>query len=216
MMDIGSMLGKLVLATILGGIVGWEREVHDRPAGLRTHMLVCLGSTLITLVSMSFGTTSDPSRIAAQIVSGIGFLGAGTILRQGNVVRGLTTAASLWTTAGIGLAVAVGKGLLILAVLTTLIVFLTLSVLSRLESSIGKKNIRQLRLEIPAQETSVLTETLEKLVSMGIVIRSISSREGAAGMRIVDMRVCVPRDIKAESISEMLSSLPKLTRFEWT
>lgn len=215
-MTIGSMLGKLVLATILGGIVGWEREVHDRPAGLRTHMLVCLGSTLITLVSISFGATSDPSRIAAQIVSGIGFLSAGTILRQGNVVRGLTTAASLWTTAGIGLAVAVGRELLILAVLTTLIVFLTLSVLSRLESSLGKKSIRQLSLEIPAQEASVLTEILEKLVGMGIVIRSISSRESSTGIRIIDMRVCVPRDIKVESVSEMLSSQPKLTHFEWT
>ncbi len=215
-MTIGSMLGKLVLATILGGIVGWEREVHDRPAGLRTHMLVCLGSTLITLVSISFGAKSDPSRIAAQIVSGIGFLGAGTILRQGNFVRGLTTAASLWTTAGIGLAVAVGRELLILAVLTTLIVFLTLSVLSRLEASLGKKSIRQLRLEIPAQETSVLTETLEKLVGMGIVIRSISSRESSGGIRIIDMRVCVPRDIKVELVSEMLSSQPKLTHFEWT
>src|SRR5688572_6987783 len=106
-LDLLRMIGVLLLAALLGGLVGWERERRDRPAGLRTHILVCLGSALITLVSIQLsGTRFDPGRIAAQIVSGIGFLGAGTIMRQGNVVRGLTTAASLWTVAGIGMAVA--------------------------------------------------------------------------------------------------------------
>jgi putative Mg2+ transporter-C (MgtC) family protein len=94
------MIFRLVLAAVLGSMVGWERERHNRPAGLRTHALVCLGSALITLVSQSFSAPGqDPSRISAQIVSGIGFLGAGTILRvrDSNIIRGLTTAASLWT-----------------------------------------------------------------------------------------------------------------------
>ena len=83
-LSILQMVVKLLVAIILGGIVGWEREINDRPAGLRTHVLVAMGSALITIVSMSFqGPGLDPSRIAAQIVSGIGFLGAGAILRRG-------------------------------------------------------------------------------------------------------------------------------------
>src|SRR5688500_15602544 len=98
-MDYGQLLreiGTLLLAALCGALIGFERERQDRPAGLRTHILVCMGSALITLVSRDLaGARYDPGRIAAQIVSGIGFLGAGTILRQGNAVRGLTTAASL-------------------------------------------------------------------------------------------------------------------------
>lgn len=134
------LAGRLVLATGLGGMIGLERETHNRPAGLRTHILVCLGSTLVMLVSMygligMYEGISDPrfdaGRIAAQVVSGIGFLGAGTILREGNTVRGLTTAASLWIVAGIGLAV--GTGMYAAAVLTTLLTMLALKYLVRVE-----------------------------------------------------------------------------------
>ena len=109
------MIARLFLAAILSGLVGYEREIHGRLAGFRTHILVCVGSTLIMLTSMYIFeiyrglATPDPARIAAQVVSGIGFLGAGTIIRFKASVRGLTTAASLWTIAGIGLAV--GSGL---------------------------------------------------------------------------------------------------------
>ena len=101
--------GRLMLATILGGLIGWEREHAHRPAGLRTNMLVSLGAALFTILSLhGFGLQTDPSRVAAQIVTGIGFLGAGTLLRTGEWVRGLTTAAGLWTVAAIGMAVGVG------------------------------------------------------------------------------------------------------------
>src|SRR3954464_1556115 len=105
---------RLVLAAVLGGAVGVERELREREAGLRTHMLVAVGSALFTLVSAygfrdfdygrNTGFTLDPTRISAQIVTGIGFLGAGAIIRQGISVRGLTTAATLWIVAAIGLA----------------------------------------------------------------------------------------------------------------
>ncbi len=111
------LFARLVLATVLGGAIGLERGTLNRPAGLRTHILVCVGSTLAMLVSM-YGLLDmrggvltpsyDGGRIAAQVISGIGFFGAGTILREGSSVRGLTTAASLWTVAGIGLAVGSG------------------------------------------------------------------------------------------------------------
>ena len=127
---------RLFVALLFGGIIGWERERSARPAGLRTHVLVCVGSTLLTIVSIEGFIGADPSRVAAQIVSGIGFLGAGTILRDGITIRGLTTAASLWVSAGIGMAV--GTGQYFAASIATLIVMITLSVLMYLEVKIIK------------------------------------------------------------------------------
>lgn len=127
---------RLLLAALLGGAVGLEREFTIRPAGLRTHILVCVGSTVIMLVSAAV-EGADPARIAAQVVSGIGFLGAGTILREGASVRGLTTAASLWVVAGIGLATGAGQYLPALA--GTVLVVLTLVILGRLEKVIGAR-----------------------------------------------------------------------------
>ena len=111
-------LARLSLAAVLGGAIGFERELRDREAGLRTHLLVCLGSSLFTIVSAygfrEFLTSgdqvirADPTRIAAQIVTGIGFLGAGAIIRQGLSIRGLTTAATLWVSAAIGIAAGAG------------------------------------------------------------------------------------------------------------
>ncbi len=133
------LLSRLVLAALLGSVIGFERERMNWAAGLRTHMLVCVGSTLIMLVS-AFGFADalgqknvvlDPSRIAAQVVSGIGFLGAGSILMRGEIVRGLTTAASLWSVAGIGLAV--GGGMYTAAVGATAIILIILAGVKPLE-----------------------------------------------------------------------------------
>lgn len=120
---IESVLG-LILAAALGAIVGFEREITHKPAGLRTHMLVCLGSCLFTIVSL-YEFSIDPARIAAGIVTGIGFIGAGTIIAEQDKVVGITTAASLWVTAAIGLTIGVGN--YILAAIATLLVFLVLS-----------------------------------------------------------------------------------------
>lgn len=138
---------RLCLAAFLGSIVGLERERVLWAAGIRTHMLVCVGACLIMIVSaFSFfdilGTPNvilDPSRIAAQVVSGIGFLGAGAILLRGNVVRGLTTAASIWTVAGIGLAV--GGGLYYSAIVATIIIMLILIAIKPLEEKFKRKRI---------------------------------------------------------------------------
>lgn len=115
---------RLILATFLGAIVGLEREITHKPAGLRTHMLVSLGACLFTIVSIyDFGV--DPARVAAGIVTGIGFIGAGTIIAEREKVVGVTTAASLWATAAIGLAVGVGD--YILSITATVLVFIVLS-----------------------------------------------------------------------------------------
>jgi len=120
---------RLSLACVFGGIVGFERERNDSPAGFRTHILVSLGSALIMILSMYgfndfVSVAKDPARMAAQVVSGIGFLGAGTILRDKTSIKGLTTAASLWVVAAIGLAS--GAGFYFSSVFVTLLVFLTL------------------------------------------------------------------------------------------
>ena len=120
---------RIILACFFGGIVGFQRERHDSPAGFRTHILVSLGAALIMILSMygfsDFNSVNkDPARLAAQVVSGIGFLGAGTILRDGVSVKGLTTAASLWVVSAIGLAT--GAGLYFSSFFATLLVFVTL------------------------------------------------------------------------------------------
>jgi putative Mg2+ transporter-C (MgtC) family protein len=115
---------RLILGFVLSGIVGLEREVSLKPAGLRTHVLVGLGSTLLTVLSTDAFPGSDPSRIAASIIVGIGFLGAGTILKTEEKVIGLTTAATLWIVASIG--VATGAGFYVLAIVTTILAFCVL------------------------------------------------------------------------------------------
>lgn len=127
------VVGRLALAVVLGALVGWEREIHHQQAGFRTYALVCLGAAAFTGVSgAAFGGGQDPTRIAAQVVSGIGFIAAGTILRgDGGTVRGLSTAAGLWAVAAIG--VAVGAGLLIIAVGSTLLTLFVLEVMKWIE-----------------------------------------------------------------------------------
>ena len=128
---------RLVLSCIMGGIIGYERQMRHKSAGLRTNMLVALGACLIMLLSQALydnvegKTNADPARLAAQVVSGIGFLGAGAIMKEGLTVTGLTTAATLWVVAGVGLAV--GAGFYLGAGVTTGVVFLILWNLSRLD-----------------------------------------------------------------------------------
>jgi len=119
------MVLRLIMAALAGGLIGYQRESADKPAGFRTNMLVCVGAALITIVSINgFGILSDPSRVAAGIVIGIGFLGAGTIIRERGTVTGLTTAATIWSVAAIGLAL--GTGLYIVAAATTAMVLIAL------------------------------------------------------------------------------------------
>ncbi len=132
-MDVGTTLFRLAAATLLSAVIGYEREVIRKPAGLRTMMLVGLGSCLFTIASLeaaNYSPTVDPSRIAAQIVTGIGFLGAGSIIRAGASVVGITTAASIWLVAAVGLAT--GLGLYYQALAASLLGFAILRLVERL------------------------------------------------------------------------------------
>ena len=168
---------RLILSTILGGIIGIERERRNQPAGLRTHIILCVGSTLMMLVSIHVASeignpeNSDPGRIAAQVVSGIGFLGAGAILRFGVSIKGLTTAASLWTTAGIGLGA--GSGFYVGSLLATIIIIISLSLLSKWEkvflASKGTKSINLVAKDVP----DIIGKVEKVLNKHGIAITTI-------------------------------------------
>lgn len=150
MISSGELTIRILIAAALGGFIGLERELRDQPAGLRTHMLVAIGAGLFTLVgaygfeSLSTGAPSavraDVTRVASQIVVGIGFLGGGTILRHGATVRGLTTAASLWVTAAVGLAV--GIGMYQIATVTAVVTVVAMAFLKPLEKRMTSFRIR--------------------------------------------------------------------------
>jgi putative Mg2+ transporter-C (MgtC) family protein len=134
-------IGRVFLAFVLGGLVGFERERTQRPAGLRTHMLVAAGAACFTVASIygfqGLGANSDPARLAAQIITGIGFLGAGAIFRTGDTVKGITTASSIWITAAIG--ILIGAGMIYLAIFTTVMTWFVLFVLKSIEMRLERR-----------------------------------------------------------------------------
>ncbi|MBC7327855.1 MgtC/SapB family protein [bacterium] len=197
----------MIISLILSGIVGWQRERIQRPAGLRTHMLVCLGSTLLTLVSVSI-PGADPMRLASGIVTGIGFLGAGTIIRSTPTeVRGLTTAASIWMIAGIG--IAVGVGFYLGAVLTTVFAYMILVLLKRVEHLYHKEQERLLTIE-GLNRPGLLGDIGTILGKYRIDIKDIEMTvEGDRASMV--LRVDVP---SLENIQEVVQKLQSLDGIE--
>ena len=127
------MVIRLIVSAVLGGLIGFERERREKPAGFRTHMLVSVGACLFTILSIyAFGDRAEPSRIASNVVVGIGFLGAGTIVHERGRVSGLTTAASVWTVAAVGMAI--GTGLYIVGLIASLVVYIILRFFTVVES----------------------------------------------------------------------------------
>jgi putative Mg2+ transporter-C (MgtC) family protein len=165
------LLFRIFVAAALGGVLGLERDIHGRGAGLRTHLLVSAGAALFMILSTHiaafgiptsshFNMVSDPGRIAAQIVTGIGFIGAGVIIREGFTIRGLTTAACLWIAAAIGMAV--GAGFYLIAVVTTLLSLFSLVLLRGLESLYRKDVYRDLEVTVPNEvDIHLLMETVK-------------------------------------------------------
>ncbi len=152
---------RLTVGLVLGAVIGFERELHRQPAGFRTHSLVSLGAALFTVVSaFGFeGSAADPTRLAAQIVSGIGFIGAGTILQHRGHIRGLTTAASLWSVAAIG--TAAGAGMYVVAVVGTVLILVVLSLLDWVENFTKRRlELRQSRYELPDEPEDGMSEDM--------------------------------------------------------
>ncbi len=226
-LSIGGKGAVLLLAVLLSGLIGLERQWHGNPAGLRTHILVCVGSTILTMTSVEIGLgvrggmRGDPGHIAAQIVSGIGFLGAGAILRDGATVRGLTSAASIWTTAGIGMALGASPRLGELALLTTVIVLITLTVVQRLEHLLKITQPVQ-SIDIELKETAESTaHLLELLCAQGFIVYGITSSPGDASLhknamgttRLMRLRVQVPRTFNREKFNLLLTTTEGIVSF---
>lgn len=168
------LTARLLLALFLGGAIGIEREYRAKEAGFRTHFLVALGSALFCVVSQyGFGVDlKDSSRVAAQVVSGIGFLGAGTIIFQKNVVRGLTTAAGLWVTAAIGLAC--GTGMFVAAVITTAMVLLGLEVLNFWIPQLG---VITIELSFSAPSLDSVKQLIKRMKQDGVEVHSYELKD---------------------------------------
>lgn len=194
------IVARVVLAATLGGAIGLERELREREAGLRTHLLVSLGAALFTLVSAyawtdwhfsnAEGIVFDPTRIAAQIVTGVGFLGAGAIIRQGLTVRGLTTAATLWAVAAIGMAA--GAGYYSAAVLTTGVVLISLWPLRILAFRLFvriRPEERALEIELPSGASA--QPVLAAVEEFGAKVESLHLERSRDGLLVV-MRAAFP------------------------
>ena len=212
---------RLALAATLGGLIGIERELREREAGLRTHLLVAVGSALFTIVGAygfhdflaSGRSVVDPTRIAAQIVTGIGFLGAGAIIRQGLSVRGLTTAATLWVVAAVGLAS--GAGYYSAAVITTALVLIALyplriiayRILRRFRAEDGR-----LLVELPAGTPP--GHLLDEIERSGARVTALElSQEG--DRRRLELDLALPRDLTAPRLVAQLADVPNVADVRW-
>jgi putative Mg2+ transporter-C (MgtC) family protein len=217
--DVGfqlELVALLVVASVLGAAIGAQREIHGAAAGLRTHLLVCFGSALFTILSAygflgllapSQGQVSvyDPTRIAAQVVAGIGFLGAGAILKEGASIRGLTTAASLWATAAIGMAVGADK--IILAVAGTVVMLIALGPLGGVSARLAHRTARQLRARLRVRSLEVVDIVVGRLSHHGIQVDGVATTPLADGGFDVEIKLLVPAGINvAEVMSVFFSS----------
>jgi putative Mg2+ transporter-C (MgtC) family protein len=213
------MTGRLLVAALLGSVIGADREKLSWAAGLRTHMLVSVGACLFMIVS-AFGFTDilgtknvilDPSRIAAQVVSGIGFLGAGSILLRGEMVRGLTTAASLWTVAAIGLAV--GGGLYVEAVIATIVILIILAGIKPLEERFqGRNKSHEILIETEPGELSLAALETALGYRARRITRYIATPSETPGLEDISITLTrlSPRDV--EEIQSALSSMQGVKR----
>ena len=205
---------RLLLSAFLGGLIGVEREIHDHPAGIRTHLLVALGSALFTVLSIvgfpsSDDVATDPSRVAAQIVTGIGFLGAGAILKYGPTVRGLTTAASLWAAAGIGMAAAASRP--VLAVAATVIVLVSLWPLRLLSERLELAAPRRLHVRLQLAEASRLAELFDWLAERNVDIVHFDSEHEDDGRHTLDLVLGLPTRADRTRLTAELAALDWVT-----
>jgi len=211
----GEMLLRLLISALLGSLIGLERETHGRPAGLRTHTLVCLGSTLFTFCSYAIaGPGNDPGRITAQIVTGIGFLGAGTIIHEGSIVRGLTSAASIWTVAAIGVAVGIGGQMLYVAIACSLAVIVVLHLVARLEKRlVGKRSERILVVTVTDRGNSVL-RVIGALAEHGVQMKSLEVERSTDSEKAY-LRIRTDGECDASDLESVLGRMNEVPSFFW-
>lgn len=208
---------RMLVASVLGAAIGFERELHDHPAGMRTHLLVALGSAIFTLLSIHgfagvLGTGGaapapvDPTRIAAQVVSGIGFLGAGAILKYGTSIRGLTTAASLWTTAAVGMAAGAGQWLV--AIIGTGIVVFSLWPLNALETRIHRPGGHAIKLRVQIERIEALGEISGILAERQVDMAAIGSKRMGKGRYELELDLRLPVGARPHDVIGAITAIP--------
>lgn len=210
---------RLFLSLLLSGIIGFEREHMNRPAGLRTHILVCIGATLIQITSMDFCTrykgvyNIDPLRMSSQVISGIGFLGAGTIIKEGVNIKGLTTAASIWAVACIG--ITVGTGFYFEAVIATAIIYAALKGLKRVDEYITK-NKKTFTAEIIVDDmpgkVGQIGSTLGKLnININNMEMTVNNNQTVTILLVLKLLY----DIRTEQLMDELMQVPGVKRVKF-
>jgi len=204
------MIARLLLATFLTGLIGFEREATGKSAGLRTHAMVGFGAALFTIVSIAGFAEGDPGRVAAQIVTGIGFLGAGAIWRSEDRVRGLTTAAGLWAAAAIGMGIA--SGLLLLGTLGTLITLGVLLGLRRIDIAIARRTaIAPQQIGVTIDHVDRIKQVIKMVERVDDSVDEISFERTPDGTGVLVIAVEPDR---TKMISEMVQSMKGVTKVE--
>ena len=180
---------RLLVAAVLGALVGLEREIHEHPAGMRTHLLVSLGSAGFTVLSIAAfpAPGADPARIAAQIVSGVGFLGAGAILKEGATIRGLTTAASLWAVAAVGMAA--GAGAWVVAVTVTAISIISLWPLRLVTEKVIGRERHRVRIKLWAADPAIIAKLVSVIQEERGTIAHLATKGTGSGRLEIDLDV---------------------------
>jgi putative Mg2+ transporter-C (MgtC) family protein len=201
-LDLGADLvyaARLLVAAALGALVGLEREIHDHPAGMRTHLLVSLGSAGFTVLSIAAfpAPGADPARIAAQIVTGVGFLGAGAILKEGATIRGLTTAASLWAVAAVGMAA--GAGALLVALTITGIALISLWPLRLVAERFVGRDQHRIRLRLAVADPGALARVVTAVSETGGTLAHLATTPGSSGGLVLDAEVRA-RDVQEGAV----------------
>ena len=206
---------KLVVAATLGGLIGFERETHGRPAGLRTNILVCVGAALVMAVAKPSGSgVVDPGRAMAGVVTGIGFLGAGAIIKMGNIVRGLTTAACIWLVAALG--IAVGQGLFALAAITTGIALFVLVVVDKLGRAIPAVTYHTVTVVSEAPDFTELSAVCrERIEEKGVRVLAAEVKGDAEGRTELIYHVRVKGEPGVERLVKDLLALPHVRSASW-
>jgi putative Mg2+ transporter-C (MgtC) family protein len=205
---------RLVLAAVLGALIGLEREVHDHPAGMRTHLLVSVGSAGFTVLSIfAFpGIGSDTARVAAQVVTGVGFLGAGAILKEGATIRGLTTAASLWAVAAVGMAA--GAGAWGVAGVLTTIVILSLWPLRKITYRVVGRDQHRLFLKVSTADPHRLGAVVETISDRGGAIVHMSSSHAPVTGLVADVEVRLVDVIAGAQLTAAIAALEGIELIE--
>jgi putative Mg2+ transporter-C (MgtC) family protein len=212
---------RLLVAAVLGAAIGLEREIHAHPAGMRTHLLVSLGAAAFTVISIFVFETppspngtipTDPSRVAAQIVSGIGFLGAGAILKYGSSVRGLTTAASLWATAAVGMAA--GGAAWLVAVVSTVIIVVSLGPLNAIVARLRLERANLFRIRIMAGRLEALGEISRALTASKVDIAGVNSQRHGEGRYEIELDLRLPAGTEQDAIVSLVSRVPDVDVLE--